>query len=173
MSDDQATPLNSARVNSERFPSELGAVWYAANFYYEASLRRTVEYCGVVFRDNKSGQFGITVRRGHDPGKVTIIPDVPASTIPVAVWHTHLPAAKSSHYPAANVLYSYIYEAMYGVTLEEVFSDADKDLSKDWSKKFSRPIPIYLVTGTVIKRFNPTGGLNGRWQKDLPSRMRK
>ena len=172
MSDDQSTPLNSARVNTERFDTELAAVWYAANYYYETSLHRRREYCGVVFRE-QSGRVGITVRSDGTASHATVRPDVPVGSIPIAVWHTHLPAAMSGENPGLNYLYSVAYKALLGVKLEEEFSDNDKNFARTWTRKFGRSIPIYLVTATVIKRYGGMDGAEGVWAKDLPSRMKK
>jgi hypothetical protein len=49
MSDSENTPQGTARINSERFETQLATVWFAANYYYEASYRHGREYIGVVF----------------------------------------------------------------------------------------------------------------------------
>lgn len=172
MSDDERTPLKTARVNSERFDTELAAVWYAANYYYEASYRRRAEYCGIVFRE-RNGKIGITVRSDGDSAHASVIPDVPAGSTPIAVWHTHLPASVSGNHPATNYLFSLFYKAMTGSSMDEEFSPADLGLTpQSWVHKFKQKIPIYLVTATVIKRHGVNSKMNGVWSKEPPSHMR-
>lgn len=172
VSDSDLTPLKTARINSERFDTELAAVWFAANYYYESSLRRTSEYCGIVFRESASGQFGITVRTEGKSDRTSIVPDCPESSEIVAIWHTHLPAAVTGEHPGLNYLYSVLVKATTGAQLDELFSENDTTLSASWSTKFGREIPIYLVTATVIKRYRSGTQSEKLWKKEAPSRLR-
>src|SRR5262249_28751835 len=82
MSDSEPTPRGTARVNSERFSTELAAVWYAANYYYQSSYKRGREYIGSVFRQ-ADGKYGVTVRSDGGFAQSTIrIGDVPRGAIP-------------------------------------------------------------------------------------------
>lgn len=172
MADSERTPMGTARVNSERFDTELAAVWYAANYYYETSYRRHREYIGVVFRE-PSGRYGLTVRGdgGFHQSKVRI-GDVPAGAIPVAVWHTHLPSTAASDSLAGQALMF----LLSGFDLDwDEFSTEDRVLS-DNASKISRKlwghrIPIYLITGTVIKRYRGPSLPDKVWPKKLPARM--
>lgn len=174
MSDTERTPQGTARINSERFDTELAAVWYAANFYYETSYRRHREYIGVVFRE-PSGRLGLTVRGdgGFHQSKVRI-GDVPTGAIPVAVWHTHLPSAAASDSLTGQILMLLL--SSFDLGWDE-FSGYDKDLSNNASKvslaRWGHRIPIYLVTGTQIKRYRGSNLPDKVWQKDLPAHMVK
>jgi hypothetical protein len=169
MSDNESTPGGTARVNSERFETELAAVWYAANYYYETSYRRRREYTGVVFRDGET--FGITVRGDGTNLHAYPTPDVPGGTVPSAIWHTHLPASMSSEYPKLNLVYKRVLKEWFGKTLEHLFSDDDMRTSALWTQKFGRPIPIYLVTAKIIRRYRGPNQ-DKEWIKDAPSGMR-
>jgi len=170
MSDDQRTPAGTARVNSERFDTQLEAVWYAANYYYQASYLRKREYTGVVFQDGE--KFGLTVRGDGTSSHAHPTADVPLGTIPMAIWHTHLPASMSGEYPALNQLYALLLKALTGEILEHSFSPNDKNTFVLWTLKFGRPIPVYLVTAHIIKRYTgPKPQQDKMWLKDPPSRM--
>jgi hypothetical protein len=168
MSDDQRTPAGTARVNSERFDTELAAVWYAANYYYQTSYLRKREYTGVVFQDGE--KFGITVRGDGTSSHAYPTADVPSGTIPMAIWHTHLPASMSGEYPALNQLYALLLKELTGEILEHQVSKDDHNTWVLWTRKFGRLIPVYLVTAKIIKRYS---GPNQEkvWVKDPPSRM--
>lgn len=173
MSDHEYTPQGTARINSEKFDTELAAVWYAANYYYQASYRRGREYIGVVFRE-PSGKFGITVRGdGGFAGSKVRIGDVPRGAIPTAVWHTHIPSTAGNISAAGQVLMLLLTSFDMGW---DEFSDNDKKLSDDASKislrLWGHRIPIYLVTATMIKRYRGTDLPDKVWPKDPPSRMR-
>ena len=168
MSDDQRTPGGTARVNSERFDTELAAVWYAANYYYEASYLRKREYTGVVFRDGE--KFGITVRSDGTSSHAHPTPDVPRGTTIMAIWHTHLPASMSGKHPAANQIYKLLLKEFTGEILEHSISQDDHNTWAEWTHKFGRLIPVYLVTAKIIKRYS--GPRHEKvWVKDPPSRM--
>ena len=130
MSDSERTPQRTARISSERFDTELAAVWYAANYYYETSYRRDREYIGVVFRD-ENWKFGLTVRGdgSHSESKIRI-GDVPLGTIPTAVWHTHLPASAGNASDAAKIITWII--SSFDLGWDE-FSGNDTKLSDDAS----------------------------------------
>ena len=171
MSDNRRTPQGTARVNSERFDTELAAVWYAANYYYEVSERSGREYIGVVFRDG-SNKFGITVRGdGGFTSSTVRIGDVPTGTVPTAVWHTH-PAV-----PSTASLGSKIVLGLLGVgLLDDDFSSADIALADRATvasrRLFGHPISIYLATATVIKRYRPgLANPEKTWGKEPPARM--
>ena len=77
----------------------------------------------------------------------------------------------SSEYPAVTLLYKLVLKELFGETLEHTFSDKDLNTQALWTLKFGRPIPIYLLTARVIKRYR---GPNKErtWVKDPPSGMR-
>jgi hypothetical protein len=174
MSDSERTPQRTARVNSERFDTELAAVWYAANYYYETSYRRDREYIGVVFRES-NWKFGLTVRGdgSHSESKVRI-GDVPRGTVPTAVWHTHLPASAGNASDAAKLITLIL--STFDLGWDE-FSGNDTKLSDDASKvsltRWGHRIPIYLVTATVIKKYRGPHLRERVWSKPAPSRMRQ
>ena len=175
MSDSERTPQGTARINSERFETELEAVWYAANYYYEASYRRMREYGGVVFREGE--KFGITVRigmasRAGVASGIRITPDVPPRTMAKAIWHTHLPASMSGDTPGLNALYARLLKELTGEILEHQYSPDDQNTQAAWTRDFGRVIPIYLVTANIIERYVGPGPIRGVWAKDPPSRMR-
>ena len=66
MSDDQRTPAGTARVNSERFDTELAAVWYAAR------LR------GAIDR----GEAGVPTSRTAPAAAEPAAPTDPAAPVP-------------------------------------------------------------------------------------------
>jgi hypothetical protein len=174
MSDSERTPQRTARINSERFDTELAAVWYAANYYYETSYRRDREYIGVVFRE-PNWKFGLTVRGdgSHSESKVRI-GDIPLGTIPTAVWHTHLPASAGNASDAAKLITWII--SSFDLGWDE-FSGNDTKLSDDASKvgltRWAHLIPFYLVTQTFIKMYGgPLGGV-GVWSTRAPWRRRR
>lgn len=175
MSDSERTPQRTARVNSERFDSELAAVWYAANYYYETSHRRDREYIGVVFRE-PNWKFGLTVRGDGSHAESTVrIGDVPQGTIPTAVWHTHLPASGGSASDAAELI-TWIVSS-FDLGWDES-SGSDTQLSDDASKlslkrRRGHRIPIYLVTSTVIKKYRGPDLAERVWSKPASSRMRR
>jgi Domain of unknown function (DUF4329) len=174
MSDSERTPQRTARINSERFDTELAAVWYAANYYYESSDHRDREYIGVVFRE-PNWKFGLTVRGdgSHSESKVRI-GDVPLGTVPTAVWHTHLPASAGNASDAAKLITWII--SSFDLGWDE-FSGNDTKLSNDAStvslKRWGHRIPIYLVTATVIKKYRGPHLAERVWSKPAPSRMRQ
>ena len=173
MSDNVFTPQHTARINSERFETELGAVWYAANYYYQTSYKRGREYIGVVFRDT-DGKYGITVRGdgGFAASKVRI-GDVPPGTLPTAVWHTHIPSSAGGLSTAGRIVMLLL--TSFDMDWDE-FSDADKKLSDDASKvslkRWGHSISIYLLTDTKIKRYQGPHYVEKTWRKDRPSKMR-
>jgi len=174
MSDNQKTPRKTARVNSERFDTELEAVWYAANYYNKASYQHLSEYIGVVFRENYGQhKYGITVRGDGDffQSKVSI-GDVPHGTEPVAVWHTHVPSCAAKD-PLAQVL---LYLFTTGDADWDEFSGTDRTLAdkatKAARKLFHHGISIYMVTPTIIKRYRPGARHPEQsWQKQPPQHM--
>jgi hypothetical protein len=174
MSDSERTPQRTARINSERFDTELAAVWYAANYYDESSYHRDREYIGVVFRE-PNWKFGLTVRGdgSHSESKVRI-GDVPLGTVPTAVWHTHLPASAGNASDAAKLITWII--SSFDLGWDE-FSAKDTTLSNDAStgslERWGQRIPIYLVTATVIKKYRGPHLAERVWSKPAPSRMRQ
>jgi hypothetical protein len=163
MSDNQKTPRKTARVNSERFNTELEAVWYAANYYNKVSYQHLGEYIGVVFRENYGQRkYGITVRGDGDffQSKVSI-GDVPHGTEPIAVWHTHVPSCAAKD-PIAQVL---LYLFTTGDADWDQFSGADRTLAdkatKAARKLFTTAFPsiwlLRLSSGdTVPERAMPS-----------------
>lgn len=180
MSDSDPTPLGTARINSERFDTELAAVWYAANYYYESSFRRAREYIGVVFRQ-ADGKYGITVRNLDENstwrGSAVRIGDVPRGTVPMACWHTHVPcdAGDSKHGISGSTKFLRCIASSLDLAWDE-FSSADYSLSDENSKKtlkiWGHRFPIYLITATEIKRYRGTAFPEKSWKKDPPSRMK-
>jgi hypothetical protein len=174
-SDSERTPQGTARVNSRRFDTELAAVWYAANYYYEASWNRGREYIGVVFYDpsaNESDRYGITVNGNGGFGSTKVrIGDVPRGTIPRAVWHTHISLRAGVHDPWAFAVASLI-DLVEDLELAN-FSGDDRTLSNDASqisvKRWGHRIPIYLATATVIKRYSHPKWPEKHWNKAPPS----
>jgi hypothetical protein len=178
MSDSERTPQGSARVNARRFDTELAAVWYAANYYYEASWNRGREYIGVVFYDpsaNSSDRYGITVRGdGGVIGSKVRVGDVPRGTIPRAVWHTHISTRAGVH-DLGTLLITSLIDLVEDLELDQ-FSPADRGLSDSASqisvKRWGHRIPIYLATATVIKRYSHPKWPEKVWHKAQPSHMK-
>jgi hypothetical protein len=174
MSDSEPTPRGTARVNSERFPTELAAVWYAANYYYQSSYKRGREYIGSVFRQ-ADGKYGVTVRSDGGFAQSTIrIGDVPRGAIPTAVWHTHIPSSAMAKTTFGQILMAILTT---GDADWDQFSDADRDMvdkaSEVSREVWGQPISMYLCTATVIRRYRP--GLaqpDKSWDKDPPSKFR-
>jgi hypothetical protein len=178
MSDSENTPQGTARINSERFETQLATVWFAANYYYEASYRHGREYIGVVFHvpnePDSEKKYGLTVRGDGTCLQTKVrVGDVPHGTIPVAVWHTHIPltACKTSSLAEQVFLHAL---SLFDFGTEQ-FSADDIKLS-DESSKASRQlwghrIPIYLVTDTLIKRYQGPGVLDKIWTKERPAHL--
>src|SRR5215212_10175514 len=84
--------MDDRGVNDHEENTELAAVWYAANYYYEASLENQREYGGAVFR-RPTGRYSVTIRKGDFErlNFKNVTQDVPAGCETVALWHTHLP----------------------------------------------------------------------------------
>lgn len=174
MGDTEWTPGRTARVNSERFPTELAAVWYASNYYYETSVRRAREYIGVVFRE-RDGRFGLTVRGdgGFSTSRIRI-GDIPKETLPTAVWHIHPPATALGRNFWEQLVVRIVTLDDWG---QEEFSSADRRLAERATavalKEFGHPISIYLATATLIRRYRPgTKQAEKEWTKEPPGRMR-
>jgi hypothetical protein len=178
MGDSTRTPHGTARVNDERFATELAAVWFAANFYYATSWNRGREYIGVVFREQdpaKGRQYGLTVRGdgGFAQSKVTV-GDVPRGTVPTAVWHTHIPSDAVAKTLGQQIVMALL--TTFDLGWDEL-SDADRKLADDNSaitmRLFGHPISIYMVTATQIKRYTPgRRHPDKEWKKDPPGRFR-
>ena len=173
MSDHERTPERTARVNSERFASELAAVWYAANFYYAVSQRHGREYIGVVFR-TPAGKYGFTVRGdGGFLGAKVRIADVPVGTVPTAVWHTHIKVP-----PTESIEVQVLMNLLTAFDLGyDQFSGTDRNLADRATayslRKYGHPISIYLATATVIRRYRPGSGRPEQsWGKEPPGQMR-
>jgi len=174
MSDNELTPQRTARINSERFNTELEAVWYAANYYYKTSYQRGREYIGVVFRE-PNGRFGITVRGDGVCFQTKVrVGDVPNGTKPTAVWHTHIPSTACATSFEGKVFMLLL--TSFDFDWDE-FSGDDRALSDNASKisikRWGHRIPIYLVTATMIKRYRGNNLPDKVWHKDAPSQMRK
>src|SRR5947207_3107218 len=73
--------------------TELGAVWYAANQYYESSFIAGVEYVGLVFK-RSDGKYVVTAHRGNSLFDCEVPPDQVPGANPVAIWHSHVPLAR-------------------------------------------------------------------------------
>lgn len=173
-------PMRNPHVNARECPTELAAVWYAANFYYQASYNRAIEYGGIVFKW-PNGKFGVTVRRGAFTHTQIHWEDQPEDAETAAIWHTHIPLTRAGSTPLRRdalelfEFFSSVFEAGY-----EDFSPEDKALAEEATKAMQRisgtrqRIPIYLVTATVIKRYTPgaTPPIT-EWSKKPPSRMRR
>ncbi len=179
-------------VNDSEWSTELEAVWYAANFYYGVSQRKTIEYGGIVFL-KPNGKYGLTVRNGYldkagkfhsnaFDGSMIRFGDTPQGATPVAVWHTHLPETLR----AGNLLGTLLElaGAMLGAVDERLgmsyqhFSDADRGIAENASKISTKgggpQIPIYLVTATLIKRYSPMSPKPFKeWPKDPPGNLRR
>jgi hypothetical protein len=173
VSDDERTPQGTARINSERFDTELAAVWYAANYYYEASFRRGGEYIGVVFRD-ADGRYGLTVRSdgGFSGAKVRVF-DVPHGTVPTAVWHTHVPYTSGKADPLERVFL--LLMTTFDLGWDE-FSGGDRMLAENATqisrRAWGHSIAIYLVTASLIRRYRPGARIPEKsWPKAMPSGM--
>jgi hypothetical protein len=161
----------TARLNTERFPTELAAVWYAANYYYGASFNSDHEYTGVVFRvPGEVPSYGITVRSdgtfAHSWNRVS---DVPSGTIPVAVWHTHLPADAGPGSADGKLLRWFLTGFDFG--WDEFSGDDEKASDKESANRGYR-LPWYLITDTVIKRYSGPGQYKN-WPKAPPSHFKK
>jgi hypothetical protein len=166
--------MDDRKVNPHEAPTELGIVWYAANYYYEASYRAGREYGGLVFR-RPSGAWSVTLRKGsfdtlawQDIGK-----DMPAGCWPAAYWHTHLPASAYKGGSGAGLLLGLndILGALVGQGYTD-FSEGDLKSARQAAKVLGRPFAIYLCTATLIKRWHSGKANNPQvWAKDPPSRM--
>lgn len=161
-------------VSDRVWPTELAAVWFAANFFYQASFKRQKEFIGWVFK-RPDGTFGIsepnvgTFERAKPPEG-----GVPEDADVVAVWHTHIPLTVTR----MGKVFGLLSEALGAMTTGsfEDFSEDDRDMARDFTevglKKAGHRVPIYLITATRIKRFTP--GLKREeksWAKEPPGRM--
>ncbi|WP_137124714.1 DUF4329 domain-containing protein [Roseomonas sp. HF4] len=167
--------MDGRGVNDHESETELGAVWYAANYYYEASYRSGREYGGLVFR-RPNGMFSVTVRKGtwDSLNYKNATADVPAGGVPVAMWHTHLPgsAARGVSEGTRTVLaVGDLLGDLFGMGYDD-FSDGDMDLARRATAARQHNFPIYLATATVIKRFSPRAKEQIQvWKKPPPSGM--
>jgi hypothetical protein len=177
--------------------TELGAVWFAANYYFEASFKRAREYNGWVFR-NTRGKYQITGRRGDSALFTQFFPaDLPRGVDPVAVWHTHVPTTRAlmltdeknknqfirgpdgkwrmdrSSMPFVDIADMVRHATGSGPS---AFSGADKtaaeDLASQVRRGFGHGFALYLCLATLIKRFR-VGVEHPEtvWRKDPPGRM--
>jgi hypothetical protein len=163
------------RVNAHESDTELAAVWYAANYYYEASYDEGCEWGGAVFK-RSNAKFSLTLRKGsfgHLDFK-DIEKDVPDGAVLRALWHTHLPAdAMRGNDLLLGVNYL-VTDLLFGYDDFSTGADGDTGLAERTSAKLERNVPFYLVTATVIKRFSPLKTeLNQTWHKPMPPRMAK
>lgn len=156
-------------VNPYESPTELGAVWYAANYYYEASIKSGVEYGGVVFKA-PNGRYSVTRKKGvfGELNYVHTQAGYPNDSI-FALWHTHLPAPAmkgGSGILFLNYALTELFESYANL------SSQDKKVVDDIKLKKGRRISMYAVTATTIKRYRP-GEQVQHWDKSPPSRMSK
>src|SRR5262249_11192949 len=164
--------MRDRRVNPHESTTELAAVWYAANYYYQASYTEGCEWGGAVFQ-RPSTNFSLTLRKGIF-GKLDfayIDEDVPAGARICALWHTHLPVEAMKRGSLLEVVNYGLTDILFGY---DFFSTDDEKLATKQSTVRKRNFPFYLVTATVIKRFSPfKAGPAQIWQKPRPARMAK
>lgn len=176
MSDPAAS---SPFINPREFDTELQAVWFAANYYYEASFRRRKEYSGVVFQ-KPNGKFSLTIRRdGQFHQSKVRIDDAPADGDLRAIWHTHIPYTQLSNNDDIKIIALALesIEDLLGGGFEN-FSTADKRMAEDLTQQslkiVRRRFPIYLITASVIKRYTPGAKTPEKtWSKEPPGKMKK
>jgi hypothetical protein len=172
--------------------SELGAVWFAANYYFEASFKHMVEYNGWVFRNGR-GKFQISGRRGKSPIITEVLrSDVPKGADPVAVWHTHLPSNRVLMIKdeqgrfvrgpdgkwlidKGNREIAGFFDLVRGAPAD-AFSGPDRDtaniLAREVWHKFGHGFALYICLATEIKRLRVGSAQpDGAWPKDPPARM--
>ena len=169
---------NSRFVNPHEFNTELHAVWYAANYYYQASFNRRAEYSGIVFK-KPNGKYGITIRRDGKFHQSKIhMEDVPDGVDPRAIWHTHLPYTRLTDHDGMKILglLAESVSGLLGASFED-FSSADRGLAERGTKaalkQLGHRFSIYLVTATLIKRYTPGAKTPEKeWPKAPPSKMK-
>jgi hypothetical protein len=166
--------MDDRKVNPEEAQTELGIVWYAANYYYEASFRAGREYGGLVFR-RPTGTWSVTLRKGSFDTLAwkDIHKDMPAGCWPAAYWHTHLPASAYRGGSGGGLLValSDVLGSLVGQGFED-FSGGDIDSARKAAAVLGRPFSIYLCTATLIKRWHSGRANNPQvWKKEPPSRM--
>jgi hypothetical protein len=176
------TGAPSPFVNPREFDTELAAVWFAANYYYEASFKRIREYAGIVFK-KPNGKHGLTIRRDGRFDRIEIrFEDVPPGCDTRAVWHTHLPHSRLVEDKMFKffLMFAEALEHKYFNGGLENFSGAsggdrgDIPLAEAATRAFKHPVSIYLITATLIKRYTP--GLKTpekEWRKEPPGRMKQ
>jgi Domain of unknown function (DUF4329) len=153
--------------------AELGAVWYAANQYYEASFKNAVEYVGIVFK-RPDGKYVVTAHRGNSQFHCQVPNDKFPGFTPTAVWHTHVPLHVADPSGEAKGFLDFIESAsavLFGGGRFNL-SGPDKEVADILTERLGWPFAVYAVTMTTIKRYRPGSG-EKEWVKDPPSRMRK
>jgi hypothetical protein len=164
------------RVNAHESDTELAAVWYAANYYYEASYDEGCEWGGAVFYKSATRKFSLTLRKGAF-GQLDfkdIEKDVPDGAELRALWHTHLPADAMRGNNLLLGLNYLLTDVVVGYDEFSTGAGGDTGLAQRKSAQLKRNVPFYLVTATVIKRYSPLKTeLNQTWHKPMPARMAK
>jgi hypothetical protein len=150
--------------------TELGAVWYAANQYYAASLRAGVEYVGVVFR-RPDGKYVVTAHRGNSLFDCEVPPDRVPGCEPVALWHTHIPLSRIDDSGELDGVAqaAEAVRTLFGGGMND-FSSADRGVADELTKRAQYPFSVYLITLMLIKRYTP-GKPDVQWSKDPPARL--
>jgi hypothetical protein len=164
--------MSGRGVNERECKTELEAVWFASNYYYEASWRSQKEYGGVVFK-RSNGSFGVTIRKGNFDSLnfKDCLKDMPAGATAKALWHTHLPETvrpNVSEGARSFLSFSESFGSLFGFGFED-FSSADEKLAERVSRATKNNFPIYLVTAKIIKRYSPLRSeLIQTWAKPPP-----
>ncbi len=172
------TPFGSLvdpNVDPHEFDTELAAVWYAANYYFETSYNARREFGGIVFR-KPSGKYGLTIQRDGTADAIRYRGELaPPDAVAVAFWHTHVP--KHPLYEAALTL-------LEGKSWRDLSGDPDDpdDESEDiglirrLSKRARKMgyahqmLSIYVVTDIQIQRYTPNARKPlATWAKSPPS----
>jgi len=167
--------MDGRGVNDHESDTELGAAWYAANYYYEASFRAGREYGGLVFR-RPNGKYSVTIRKGtwDSLNFKHALADMPADCVAVAMWHTHLPGSAARNVSEGTRTFLVVGDLLgdiFGMGYDD-FSDGDMDLARRATAARNHNFPIYLATATVIKRFSPRAKDQIQvWKKPPPSGM--
>jgi|GEM_PF-3956554 len=189
MSGIRPIPPGTFLVDSKRFDTQLAAVRHAANEYYTESYNAGVEYNGVIFRDNHTHRYGITVRPGDRWHGATVhMKDAPRGTSQYAVWHTHIPFRAGATTTAEEIVGAILdgWDLLSGFVFGfpggglDNFSGDDTSISdigsEELTKKYKwqhRRFPIYLISPTLIKQYSDPIKPEKVWQRERTQQHQK
>jgi hypothetical protein len=171
MTQDQYFP----HVNPKEFDTQLAAVWFAANYYYKESYLRGGETTGVLFK-RPNGKHSFTVRQeGGFKSAAVKWSDVPKNQgfEITGAWHTHIPGSRFCQLNSVGAGIACVAFTLTDSLLGEfrTFSPEDRtDVADRATRVLGRPIPFYLLTADMIKRYTP-GQPDKTWRKAIPSKM--